>query len=97
MNKAYKYRLYPNKEQTVLINKTFGCVRFIYNQMLANRKAIYKWYPSSKICHFCMNENKELTLADRNWTCPNCGAELDRDVNAAINIKNEGCRILGIA
>ncbi|PKM47787.1 MAG: hypothetical protein CVV03_01845 [Firmicutes bacterium HGW-Firmicutes-8] len=29
MNKAYKYRLYPNKEQAVLINKTFGCVRFI--------------------------------------------------------------------
>jgi len=38
-----------------------------------------------------------LPLADRNWTCPCCGAKLDRDVNAAINIKNEGCRILGIA
>lgn len=36
MNKAYKYRIYPNKEQEVLIKKTFGCVRFIYNQMLAN-------------------------------------------------------------
>ena len=58
---------------------------------------IDKWYPSSKLCRFCKYENKELTLADRNWTCPNCGAELDRDVNAAINIKNEGCRILGIA
>ena len=44
MNKAYKYRLYPNKEQAVLINKTFGCVRFIYNQMLADRKAIYEQY-----------------------------------------------------
>ena len=58
---------------------------------------IDKWYPSSKLCHICKHENKELTLADRNWTCPHCGTELDRDVNAAINIKNEGCRILGIA
>jgi len=58
---------------------------------------IDKWYPSSKLCHICKHENKELTLADRNWTCPSCGAELDRDVNAAINIKSEGCRILGIA
>lgn len=56
-----------------------------------------KWYPSSKLCHKCNHENKELTLADRNWTCLHCGTELDRDVNAAINIKNEGCRILGIA
>ncbi|TLM77523.1 MAG: transposase, partial [Actinobacteria bacterium] len=58
---------------------------------------IDKWYPSSKLCHICRHENKELTLADRNWTCLHCGAELDRDVNTAINIKNEGCRILGIA
>ena len=58
---------------------------------------IDKWFPSSKRCHACQNENKELTLADRTWTCGRCGNELDRDVNAAINIRNEGCRILGIA
>ena len=56
-----------------------------------------KWYPSSKLCHICNHKNTELTLADRIWTCENCGTELDRDINAAINIKNEGCRILGIA
>ena len=58
---------------------------------------IDKWFPSSKRCRFCQNENKKLTLADRVWVCLHCGAELDRDENAAINIKNEGCRILGIA
>ena len=58
---------------------------------------IDKWFPSSKMCRFCNNENKELTLADRTWTCIHCGAELDRDINAAINIKNEGCRMLSIA
>ena len=41
-NRAYKFRLLPNAEQMVLINKTFGCVRFIYNSLLADRNAYYK-------------------------------------------------------
>lgn len=57
---------------------------------------IGKWYPSSKRCHVCGNDNKELTLSDRKWVCKHCGTEHNRDINAAINIKNEGCRILGI-
>ena len=48
MNKAYQYRLYPNREQAILINKTFGCVRFIYNKMLSNRKALYELYQDDK-------------------------------------------------
>lgn len=36
-NKAYKFRIYPNAEQMVLFAKTFGCVRFIYNRMLADK------------------------------------------------------------
>lgn len=46
--KAYKYRLYPNQKQQILINKTFGCVRFIYNKMLAERKYIYEQYKDNK-------------------------------------------------
>lgn len=42
MLKAYKYRLYPNKEQEVLIQKTFGYCRFVYNQTLAHRKEMYE-------------------------------------------------------
>ncbi len=44
MNKAYKFRLYPNKAQVVLIRKTFGCVRFVYNKMFENRITIYEIY-----------------------------------------------------
>ena len=40
--KAYKYRIYPNKEQGVLIQKTFGCCRFVYNQTLAYRIELYQ-------------------------------------------------------
>lgn len=42
MNKAYRYRLYPTAEQRLLLAKTFGCVRFIYNHMLADRILYYE-------------------------------------------------------
>ena len=42
MNKAYKFRMYPNSEQKLLFEKTFGCVRFIYNKMLADKIEFYK-------------------------------------------------------
>ena len=41
-NKAYKFRIYPNSEQQVLFAKTFGCVRFVYNRMLADKIKYYK-------------------------------------------------------
>lgn len=42
MNKAFKFRIYPNSDQEVLIAKTFGCVRFIYNKMLGDKIEYYK-------------------------------------------------------
>jgi putative transposase len=42
MNRIYRYRLYPNRIQSELINKTFGCVRFVYNKMLEDRKAAWE-------------------------------------------------------
>ena len=45
MNKAYKFRLYPTKEQSILIDKTIGCARFIYNQMLSDK---IKYYENTK-------------------------------------------------
>lgn len=42
MLKAYKYRLYPNLEQREYLVKTFGCTRFIYNKMLADKIEYYK-------------------------------------------------------
>ncbi|MEH7475742.1 helix-turn-helix domain-containing protein, partial [Priestia megaterium] len=43
-NKAYKFRLYPTEEQAFFMRKTFGCVRFVYNKMLAERKETYEKY-----------------------------------------------------
>lgn len=52
------------------------------------------FYPSSKLCHCCGFKYKGLKLEERFWTCPVCGTYLDRDENAAINILNEGIKIL---
>ena len=51
---------------------------------------ISTWFPSSKMCHQCGFVNSELTLSDREWTCESCQTHHDRDINAAINIQNEG-------
>ena len=52
-----------------------------------------RFFPSSKMCSNCGSINEDLQLKNRTWTCPHCGKIHDRDVNAAINIRNEGLRI----
>jgi putative transposase len=46
-----------------------------------------RWYPSSKLCSSCGERNGARTLGERAWTCGACGAQHDRDVNAAINLQ----------
>lgn len=57
MLKAYKYRIYPNEEQKIYLAKTFGCTRFVYNQMLADRIKSYK-------------ENKDLNIKRMKYPTP---------------------------
>ncbi len=45
------------------------------------------WGPSTKTCNVCGYHNRDITLAVREWECPDCGTFHDRDINAAINIK----------
>jgi putative transposase len=57
-----------------------------------NLSIIGRFEPSSKMCSNCGHINKDLILNDREWSCSNCGIKHDRDVNAALNIKNFGLR-----
>ena len=57
-----------------------------------NLSIIGRFDPSSKTCSKCGSINKDLTLNDREWICPKCGEKHDRDINAAINIRNFGLR-----
>jgi putative transposase len=52
--------------------------------------SINRYEPSTKTCSKCGFKNDNITLDDRSWTCPNCNSYHDRDINAAINIKNFG-------
>ena len=103
MNIAYRFRIYPTEEQKILLSKTFGCCRFLYNQMLDDKIREYektkkmikvdRFFPSSKKCCKCGRIKKELKLSERVYHCE-CGNEMDRDRNAAINIREEARRML---
>jgi putative transposase len=91
-----------NMAQSLKLGKStndngFGMFRVILGYKLSERGKmlvkIDKWFPSSKMCRFCGNINKELTLDDRVWTCV-CGAIINRDENAAINIMNVGLNMV---
>ena len=74
----------------------YGMFLNMLEYKLADRgKAFVKvdrFYPSSQLCS-CCGSRKKLELSDRKYICT-CGLEIDRDLNAAINIKNEGLRLL---
>jgi putative transposase len=53
-----------------------------------------RFFPSSKTCHVCLNQVGSLPLDIRTWTCKHCKTSHDRDVNAAINLLDEGLRII---
>ncbi|HEU4329339.1 MAG TPA: transposase [Roseiflexaceae bacterium] len=58
-----------------------------------NLMVIDRFYPSSRLCSVCGSINADLTLRDRSWTCT-CGAVHDRDLQAAVNIDQEGLRLV---
>ena len=53
-----------------------------------------RYFPSSQLCSECGYQKTDLILSTRAWICPNCGVKHNRDVNAAINIKKEGIRMV---
>lgn len=74
----------------------FGMFRTFLQYKLAEQGKYYividKWYPSTKTCRHCGSKNPDVQLGQMEWVCPHCGAVIDRDLNAAINIRNEGLR-----
>lgn len=86
-------------------NKRVGDVSWSeFRRMLAYKTQWYgkelsvidRYYPSSQICHCCGHRDGKKSEDIRFWICPKCNSELDRDVNAAINILNEGLRIINV-
>lgn len=67
MLKAYKYRIYPNKQQIEQIQKTFGCCRFVYNQTLAYRKEMYETKKESMNKISCNNYCNQVLKKEYEW------------------------------
>ena len=84
MNKSFKVRIYPNKEQQILIDKTFGCTRYVYNYMLNLKQILYKKF---NITLSYNHMSKILTELKRNklwlrdvdkWSLQNALKDLDK-------------------
>ena len=92
--KAMSNKGFGNGKAT--LDNGYGMFLNMLEYKLADRGKYFikvdKWYPSSQICS-CCGRQKKLTLADRIYKC-DCGLSINRDYNAAINIRNEGLRIL---
>ena len=94
------------KETDVTIrNKKVGDVSWSeFRRMLTYKTQWYgkklsvidRYYPSSQTCHYCGHRDGKKSEDIRFWICPKCNSELDRDINAAINILNEGLRIINV-
>lgn len=67
MLKGYKYRIYPNNQQIVQIQKTFGCCRFVYNQTLAHRKEMYETKKESMNKISCNNYCNQVLKKEYEW------------------------------
>ena len=90
MKFSHNAKNYVDTSWSMFVNKLIWKAKF--NNCLVIQSDRY--YPSSKTCHHCGHINRNLTLRDRVWTCPDCGAEIIRDQNAAINLKNNARSLL---
>lgn len=87
-------RLWGRKVSDYAYAEFVGILEYVAASSGSTVVKIDRWAPSSKECHICGGRNDSLSLRDREWICPQCGAQLDRDINAAINIKNLGLAML---
>lgn len=93
--KAISNKGFGNGKATM--DNGYGMFQTMLAYKLAERgkhfSVINKWYPSSQLCH-CCGYKQNMPLKIRVYQCPACGVVCDRDLNAAINIKMEGLRLL---
>ena len=83
-----KNRHLANSIQSVAWNEFVRQLQYKCDWYGKNVIFIGRFEPSSKTCSKCGHTNRDLKLSDREWICPQCGEHHDRDVNAAINIKD---------
>ncbi len=95
---AVKNMMKNHRLAKAIQDASFGTIANMlkYKAAWHNRQIVEvgRFYPSSKLCSCCGHKMDSMPLSVREWICQSCGATHDRDLNAAVNIKNEGLRIL---
>ena len=89
-------RLWGRKVSDLAFAEFVSILEWVASNAGSTVVKIDRWTPSSKACHVCGTVNTDLALKQRSWECECCHATLDRDTNAAINIKRMGLTQLGI-
>lgn len=90
IQRAIRIRLLPTEEQEILFWKSAGTARWAYNYFLDANEQAYKEGSMQvpRPAAIAVISKKDLKLSERIYICPVCGAKLDRDLNAAINLAN---------
>lgn len=83
-------RLWGRKVSDLAFSEFVRKLEYVSLKYGCKLRKVDKHFASSRTCGYCGHVNKELTLRDRQWICPGCGAVLDRDLNAANNILRQG-------
>lgn len=89
-------RLWGRKVSDIAFAEFVSILEWVASNSGSTVVKIDRWAPSSKACHMCGTVNTALTLKQRSWECECCHTILDRDTNAAINIKQMGLAQMGI-
>ena len=88
-----KNKRWASKLQKISLHKLVKMLKYKAEWHGKTFIQIDRFYPSTKTCHICEYQKKNLTLNIRQWTCPSCGTHHQRDINAAINILNEAMKL----
>ena len=86
-------RLWGRKVSDLAFYQFVEILRYKCSKHKRLLKEIDQWTATTKPCSNCGFHNENLTLNDRQWTCPECGSHHDRDINAAINILRAGIAV----
>ena len=87
-------RLWGRKVSDLAFAEFVSALEWVAGNAGSTVVKIDRWAPSTKACHVCGAVNTSLALKQRSWTCESCHTMLDRDTNAAINIKQMGLTML---
>ena len=93
LNLAGMKRLWGRKVSDLAFGQFVEILKYKCMKHKRLLKQVGQWTATTKPCSDCGFQNENLSLSDRQWTCPACGSHHDRDINAAINILRAGIAV----